>query len=460
MTPPPRRPPRRRRPPPARELALQILAAGESRSAYSDRLLESRLRDAGTSPEEARLVTALVQGVLRRRATLDHHLAAFTGPNWERLPLWIRTALRIGAFQLLFLDRIPAPAAVAESVALAKKYGHPGTAGLANAVLRRFAGGERAPLPDPAADPVAHLAVKHSHPEWLVRRWLARFGPDTTERLLEADNAEPRISVRANTARIGREALRARLAAAGLGPADGPNGGPVFLLSGGFVAGASPLFREGLLSLQDEAESVVADVLDPRPGERALDLCAAPGGKASQIAERVAPGGRLTAVERHPSRAAALLANLRGRLGLPGVDVVCADGARPPFLRAPLPRAFDRVLLDAPCSGLGVLRRRADARWRKDEGSITSMAALQRPLLDAAAALTRPGGVLVYSVCSFEPEETDDIVSAFLASRPEWKRDDARPFVPPALRGGEPVLRAMPHLHGTDGVFAARLVRA
>jgi len=176
MTPPSRRPPRRRRPPPARELALQILAAGESRSAYSDRLLDSRLRDAGTSAEEARLVTALVQGVLRRRATLDHHLAEFTGPNWERLPLWIRTALRIGAFQLLFLDRIPASAAVAESVELAKKYGHPGTAGLANAVLRRLAGGARAPLPDPAADPVAHLAVKHSHPEWLVRRWLARYG--------------------------------------------------------------------------------------------------------------------------------------------------------------------------------------------------------------------------------------------------------------------------------------------
>ena len=455
MTPPSRRPPRRRRPPPARELALQILAAGESRSAYSDRLLDSRLRDAGTSAEEARLVTALVQGVLRRRATLDHHLAEFTGPNWERLPLWIRTALRIGAFQLLFLDRIPASAAVAESVELAKKYGHPGTAGLANAVLRRLAGGARAPLPDPAADPVAHLAVKHSHPEWLVRRWLARFGPEETERLLEADNVEPRVSVRANGARIGREELRARLADARLGPADGPNGGPVFLLAGGFVAGTSPLFREGLLSLQDEAESVVADLLSPGPGDRVLDLCAAPGGKASQIAERIGPGGRLVAVERHRSRAASLRSNLLERLRLSSVDLVCADGAAPPFVRP-----FDRVLLDAPCSGLGVLRRRADARWRKGEGTIAAMVALQGPLLAAAGSLTRPGGVLVYSVCSLEPEETDAIVSSFLAAHPEWTWDDARPHLPPAFRGPERALRATPFTHGTDGVFAARLVRS
>ena len=455
MSPPRRRPPRRRAAPGARELALQILAAAENRSAYSDRLLESRLRDAGTTPEEARLVTSLVQGVLRRRATLDHHLASLAGAHWERLPLWIRTALRIGAFQLLYLDRIPAPAAVAESVGLAKKYGHPGTAGLANAVLRRLAGGWRAPLPDREADLTAHLAVKHSHPEWLVRRWLARLGAEGTERLLEADNAEPRVSVRANAAKIASEALRVRLEEAGLKPREGPNGGPVLVLGGGFVAGASPLFREGLLSLQDEAESVVVGVLDPRPGERVLDLCAAPGGKASQIAEGVAPDGRLVAVERHPSRAASLRANLVGRLGLGGVDVICADGALPPFTRP-----FDRVLLDAPCSGLGVLRRRADARWRKDERSIQAMAALQGPLLEAAAALTRPGGVLVYSVCSFEPEETDAIVSSFLAARPEWKRDDARSFLPLRFRGEDPVLRAMPSAQGTDGVFAARLVRS
>ncbi len=451
----PRRPPRKRRAPPgARETALQILAAAESRRAYSDRLLESRLRERALGPADARLVTTLVQGVLRRRATLDHHLAAFTGPRWADLPLWIRTALRLGAFQLLFLDRVPPPAAVAESVELAKRYGHPGTAGLVNAVLRRLAGGERAPLPDAAAEPVRHLAVLHSHPEWLVARWLARLGPADAARLLEADNREPVVCVRPNESRIALEALRRALEEAGLTASPGPNGGPVLAVAGGFVASASPLFRDGLLSLQDEAESVAAGLLDARGGDRVLDLCAAPGGKASQLAEAAGPAGRLTAVERHPSRARALHANLVGRLGLPGVDVVCADGARPPFARP-----FDRVLLDAPCSGLGVLRRRADARWRKEESSIAAMAAIQAPLLDAAAGLTRPGGLLVYSVCSLEPEETDGIVSPFLAAHPGFVLEDARPHLPPAFRGADPVLRATPWQHGTDGVFAARLRR-
>ena len=238
-------------------------------------------------------------------------------------------------------------------------------------------------------------------------------------------------------------------------PAPGPSGGPVFTLPGGFVAAASPLFRGGLLSLQDEAEAVVAGLLDPRPGDAVLDLCAAPGGKASQIAEAIGAEGRLTAVERHGSRARALRANLIGRLRIANADVVCGDGTRPPFARP-----FDRVLLDAPCTGLGVLRRRADARWRKDESSLTAMAELQGPLLAAAAALTRPGGILVYSVCSLEPEETDQIVSTFLAAHSTFVREDARPHLPPGFRGADPVLRAMPWKHGTDGVFAARFRRA
>jgi len=185
-----------------------------------------------------------------------------------------------------------------------------------------------------------------------------------------------------------------------------------------------------------------------------LDLCAAPGGKTSQIAERVSPRGEVVALERHRSRARALRENLTNRLRLPGVSVVCGDGRNPPF-----GRPFDRVLVDAPCTGLGTLRRRADARWRKEEASIPEMAALQGSLLDAAAPLTRPGGVLVYSVCSLEPEETDEIVDMFLKTHPEFTRENARPFLPTGFKVEEAVLRAFPHRHGTDGVFAARLRR-
>ena len=451
---PRRPPPRRRKPVGARELALQILAAAESRRAYSDRLLESRLRESRLAPRDAALVTTLVQGTLRHQALLDHHLAALTGPRWEEIPLWIRQALRIGALQILVLTRVPKSAAVDESVKLANKYGHPGTAGLVNAVLRRLAGGALAPLPDRAADPAGRLAIEHSHPRWIVDRWLAQYGPEEAERLLAADNLEPRVSVRANRARTTTEALAEALRGEGHPVEPGGNGGPVLLVGNGFTAARSPLFRGGSLSLQDEAEASVVPVLDPRPGHAALDVAAAPGGKASQIAEAVAPGGFVVALERHRSRAQALRANLVDRLGLRRAWTVCGDAAAPP-VRGP----FDRVLVDAPCSGLGVLRRRADARWRKDPGSVADMAALQGPLLEAAAALVRPGGVLVYSVCSLEPEETEQIVTPFVSRHPEFSLEDARPFLPPAFRGSDVFFRALPHAHGTDGVFAARLAR-
>ncbi len=428
--------------------------AAEGRSAYSDRLLESRLRDAGLSGPDSGLVTALVQGALRHRAFLDHHLNAFASGGIDGLPAPIRAALRIGAFQILVLTRVPDSAAVDESVELAKRYGHPGTAGLVNAVLRRLARGDRAALPDLATDPAGHLAVLHSHPRWLVERWIARYGTEEASRLLEADNAEPRVSVRPNLHRIGTEALIEALRAEGHVATPGPNGGPTLLLNRGYVASRSPLFRNGLLTLQDEAEAVVVPILDPKPGERVLDLCAAPGGKTSQIAERVAPHGSVVALERHLSRAKALRSNIVDRLRLPGVLVVCGDGGSPPLVRP-----FDRVLVDAPCTGLGVLRRRADARWRREEATIAELAAIQRGLLEGASALTRPGGVLVYSVCSLEPEETDAIVESFLRAHTEFARESVRPFLPPGFATEGPDFRALPHRHGTDGVYAARLVR-
>lgn len=449
-------PPRRRKPIGPRELALQILAATDSRRAYSDRLLESRLRDAHLDPRDAALVTTLVQGTLRHQALLDHHLAALTGPRWEELPLWIRESLRLGALQILVLTRVPATAAVDESVKLAKKYGHPGTAGLVNAVLRRLAGGALAPLPDAAADPAGRLAIEHSHPRWLVERWIARWGAEQAARLLQANNVEPRLSVRANGARTTADELAEALRREGFAVEPGPNGGPVLLVGEGFTASRSPLFRNGLLSLQDEAEACVVPLLDARPGHRALDMAAAPGGKASQMAEAVGPRGYVVALERTWSRARSLQSNLIERLRLARAWTVCADATQPP-LRAP----FDRVLVDAPCSGLGVLRRRADARWRKEPAAIREMAVLQRSILDAAAPLVGVGGVLVYSVCSLEAEENEAIVTPFLDRHPEFALDDARPFLPAAFRGpaSDPYFRALPHVHGTDGVFAARLVR-
>jgi 16S rRNA (cytosine967-C5)-methyltransferase len=466
-------PPRRRtRVTPPRELALQILHDAESRSAYADRLLETRLRANALAPRDAAFVTTLVQGTLRYRALLDHHLDALLGARadgFEGLPLWIRAALRLGAYQMLVLTRVPASAAVSESVTLAKRYGHPGTAGLVNAVLRRLASGERAALPDRERDPVAYLAVATSHPRWLVARWVGRMGLEEAERLLRADNEEPEIAVRPNLHRLRADAFEEALRAEGHESAPGPNGGPVRRVAEGYVPSRSPLFRQGLLWLQDEAESVVPQLLGIQPGARVLDLCAAPGGKTAALAEAAAPDGFVVAMERHGSRARSLRENLVERLRLPRIAVVCGDGTMPPFrlegrsafgARSPSGAAFDALLVDAPCSGLGVLRRRADARWRKQETIVAEMATLQRALLDAAATLVRRGGVLVYSVCSLEEEETDATVKGFLDTHSDFVQEDARPFVPPAFRGADAALRAYPHVHGTDGVYAARLRRA
>lgn len=460
---PRRAPPPRRRTTktPPRELALQILHDAESRNAYADRLLETRLRANALEPRDAAFVTTLVQGTLRYRGLLDHHLDFLLGARadgLEGLPLWIRVALRLGAYQMLVLTRVPVSAAVAESVNLAKQYGHPGTAGLVNAVLRRLAAGERAALPDRGADLIAHLAVATSHPRWLVERWVARFGEETAERLLQADNEEPAITVRPNLHRLRADAFEEALRAEGHDSVPGPNGGPVRRVAEGYVPSRSQLFRQGLLWLQDEAESIVPFLLGIRPGARVLDLCAAPGGKAAAMAEAAAPEGLVVAMERHESRARSLRENLVERLRLPRIAVICGDGTKAPFRSAP--RApFEAVLVDAPCSGLGVLRRRADARWRKEETIVAEMAALQRALLDAASALVRPGGVMVYSVCSLEPEETDATVKGFLDTHSNFVQEDARPYVPPAFRGADAALRAYPHVHGTDGVYAVRLRR-
>jgi 16S rRNA (cytosine967-C5)-methyltransferase len=460
MTPSARRSIPRRRQISPRELALQILHDAESRGAYADRLLETRLRTSALEARDAALVTTLVMGTLRHRALLDHHIESFLGARHDGfagLPLWIRTAFRLGAYQMLVLTRVPVSAAVSESVELAKRYGHPGTAGLVNAVLRKLAAGERAALPDRERDPAAYLAIATSHPRWLVERWVARYGIEETERLLEADNEEPGVTVRPNRLRLKNASLEEALLAEGLRSMPAKNGGPVLHVEGGYVPSRSPLFRQGLLWLQDEAESVVPLLVNARAGSRVLDLCAAPGGKTAAIAEQAAPGGLVVALERHTSRARALQANVRDRLHQPGVDVfvVCGDG-----IRAPLRGTFDAVLVDAPCSGLGTLRRRADARWRKDESVVAGMATLQRDLLAAAAASVRPGGGLVYSVCSFEPEETDAIVKEFLDTHTEFVQEDARPYLPPAFRGADMALRTFPHTHGTDGVFAVRLRRA
>jgi 16S rRNA (cytosine967-C5)-methyltransferase len=417
--------------------------------AYADRALHAEAARLELPPRERALATQLAYGTVQRRATLDHVIAALAKRPTSRLEPAVLAALRLGVFQLAFLDRVPAHAAVAESVALVKGHSQRG-AGLVNAVLRRAAGEARAMVAALPERTPAEAALRHSYPEWIAELWFTTLGADAARALMAAGNQPAEAALRANTLRTTAAELAERLPVASR-PADHlPEG---LVLDGPFDAFSSPLWEDGLFMPQSRAAMAVARTLDPQPGERILDLCAAPGGKTTHIAALTADQGRIVAVERHPGRADALR-RTAARMGARSIEVRTGDAA------ASHEDAYDRVLVDPPCSDLGTLASRPDARWRKQAGTPADLAAEQRRILEAAAAAVRPGGVLVYSTCTISPVENEELVDAFLASHAEFALDQAPSGVP--VWDHPTVVRyqqTLPHRDGTDGFFIARMRR-
>ncbi len=435
-----------------REAALQILQAVDTRSAFSDRLLDgahARAARGGPDPRDLGLMHELVKGTLRWRGRLDWALDQRIHIGLAQVQPWIKNALRMGAYQILFLDRIPPHAAVDETVKLAHKYGHPGTAGLVNSVLRRLAD-EKDSIVLPAGDDAASLAVWGSHPLWLAERWLARFGVEAVRALMLANNRAVPVGLRVNRLRGTREQLVERLAAEGVTASPARYSPDLLWVEGHHAPAALTAFREGWCTAQDESECLVGRLTAPQPHERLLDLCAAPGGKCTHLAELMGDEGEVWAMERDEARVASL-EHAVGRLATHCVHVVHGDGRTYDF-----PMPFDRVLVDAPCSGLGVIGRRADARWRKSPEILREMPPIQLELLAAGGRRARPGGVLVYSVCSFEPEETDAVVERFLRQSPSFVLESASGILPDEIVDGDGCMRLFPQVHGCDGAFAAR----
>jgi 16S rRNA (cytosine967-C5)-methyltransferase len=432
-----------------REAALRILHAADTRSAFTDRLLDGAHARGGPDARDQGLMHELVKGTLRWRGRLDWALDPLVHIGLSKVQPWIKNILRLGAYQILFLDRVPPHAAVDESVKLAHKYGHPGTAGLVNSVLRRLVE-EKDAITPPAGDDAGSLAVWGSHPRWIVERWLARFGPEATRALLLADNRPVPVGLRVNRLRVTRDELIERLAAAGVTATPARLATELVWIDGTHAPGALAAFKQGLCTVQDESEALVSRLVAPQPHERLLDLCAAPGGKSTHLAELMEDEGEVWAMERAEARVAALETTV-ARLGTHAVHVVLGDGRNYPF-----PMPFDRVLVDAPCSGLGVLGRRADARWRKGPELLRELPPAQLDLLAAGGRRARPGGVLVYSVCSFEPEETTEVVERFLRQNPAFVLESVQGLVPDELVDADGFMRVLPHVHGCDGAFAAR----
>jgi len=431
-----------------REAALRVLHAVDSRSAFSDRMLDGQ-HARGGDPRDLALLHELAKGTLRWRGRIDAVLDPLVHIGLSQVQPWIRNVLRLGAYQILFLDRIPAHAAVDESVKLANKYGHPGTAGLVNSVLRRLVE-EKDRVQLPEGDDAASLAVWGSHPLWITERWLERFGAEATRALMLADNRAIPVGLRVNTLRGTREQLIERLAAEGVTASPARYSPDLVWIEDQVAPGALVAFRSGLCTVQDESEALVSRLVAPEPHERLLDLCAAPGGKCTHLAELMGDEGEVWAMERAEARVPSI-ENTIARLGMHAIHVVQGDGRNYAF-----PMPFDRVLVDAPCSGLGVLGRRADARWRKGPEVLREMPPIQLELLQAGARRARPGGVVVYSVCSFEPEETVGVVERFLRAQPQMVLESVAGILPDTVVDDDGFMRVLPHVHGCDGAFAAR----
>jgi 16S rRNA (cytosine967-C5)-methyltransferase len=433
---------------PARLASFEILLRVED-GAYASILLASR--EIELKPLDRSLCHELVIGVLRRQLWLDRLIEHYANRKVAELDTAVRIVLRLGLYQLRFLSRVPASAAVNESVNLVHVARLRSAASFVNAVLRRAT---REPEADPASnitDPIERLSVTTSHPGWLIERWTSAFGAEEAEAFARANNDPAPVVFRiVNKRSSGNVCERLREAGAELVPSKVARGA-------WRVNGAGTLLAElaagGQVYLQDEASQLVAEVLDAKPGQRVLDLCAAPGSKATQIADLMQDSGAIVAADLHEHRLRTVVSSARLQ-GLASIHCVALDGLRPPLF---LESSFDRVLVDAPCSGTGTLRRNPEIRWRISPADIEDLSGRQRQLLSNAARVVKPGGRLVYSTCSVEPDENEAVVKTFLDNNHKFGISELA--LDSSLTTSSGAVRTWPHRQGTDGFFICAFER-
>ncbi|PIE70369.1 MAG: hypothetical protein CSA22_08460 [Deltaproteobacteria bacterium] len=442
-----------------RKLALNILNRVESSSLTLDRLVEEALtQHAEMEKRDRALVTALTYGVLRRRLQLDAVIRSFV-KSTGKIRMEVRNILRMAVFQIRFMDRIPDSAAVNTAVNLAKQAAPPWEVKFVNALLRNVV---RTPditgIPEGPVERPAIMAQTFSFPEWLLKRWVDRWGTEETLALCEAMNAVPPLMIRVNTLKTTRRGLMERLdrETAVVSACHLSDEGVILERLPGRIPDLSA-FRDGLFQVQDEAAQLVTRFLDPRPGETVLDACSGLGGKTGHMAQRMQNTGQITALEWDRGRLEKSTVEM-ARLGVQIVSPYRHDLFRE--LPDVFQKAFHRVLLDAPCSGLGVLRRNPDGKWKLFPEKLSENRERQLQFLTRLSETVMPGGVLVYGVCSMEPEETDAVVSDFLKDHPAFSLEtpEGLPAELAPLMVSEGVLRTWPHRQGTDGFFAARMI--
>ena len=431
-----------------REAALEALTACRRLDAWSDGSLKAASR--GLDRREAALAARLAYGVLQNRALLDFYLGKLCSQSFEKMEPFIRDVLRLGGYQILFMDRVPDSAAVDESVELVKRKKRQRAAGMVNAVLRRLSR-EKAALPElPADDPAAYLALRYSHPRWLVERLREQLGDQETEEYLRLDNESVPTVIQRNPLRCSAEELAESLTASGAKLEPHAWMPDCWLLSGGGGLEAMPAFRKGFFLVQDAAAKAAVAASGVRPGDKVLDVCAAPGGKSFSAAMAMEGRGEIVACDIHPHKLT-LIEKGAERLGISCIRTGLADGRQ---TRDEWLEYFDAVLCDVPCSGLGIIRKKPDIRY-KDPAQLAGLPEVQRAILENAARYVKPGGTLLYATCTILPEENQGVTDGFLARYPEFQKDA---FSIPGLDNeNDGSLTLWPQRLGTDGFYICRM---
>lgn len=436
---------------PARQLAHRVLVRIECDCAFANLALSAALRKTGLAANDRALVTDLVYGVCRRLNTLDWFAQQHSNRPLDSLKPAVRALLRLAAYESLFRSREHAFVVGSQYTELARTVAHEGVARFVNAICRKLTSSPPQ-FPPLEASPLEHLTLAHSHPRWLVERWLPRFGVEACLALCRANNTPSPVTIRVNTLKTTMTEAEAALQRAGVTVKRGDLHALALRVDGGALD-RMPGFADGWFVAQSEASMLIAEALQPLPGETVMDACAAPGGKTTHLAALMDNRGSVLAVEQHASRARALRSAC-ARAGASNVDYRVADFR---VLARSVNGQADRCLLDAPCSGTGALRRKPDLRWRLQPEHLAELTKLQGELLDAAACVLKREGVLVYSTCSMEPEENEEVLHRFLAGHDDFETQPLDFLPVPCDHAG--FVRTSPATHDTDGMFIARLRR-
>lgn len=436
-----------------RGTSVKILNRVERTDSYLDKLLEAELRSGELNDFDKALLMEIVHGVLRWQSKLDWVLNGFFHGNFAKAEVTVRNTLRSALYQILFLDKVPDHAAVNEAVEFIKRIRGEKAGGLVNGVLRNIIRNKDGiHYPDVQNDAALYLSTMYSFPLWMVKRWMNRFGFHETEKLLDAQNQKPGLTLRVNTLKTSVEDFKKMFDLQNISY-EASSFLPMFMRTSNLAnISSSEIFRRGFFTIQDESAGVAANLLRVQPGDRVIDLCSAPGGKTTFFGEMMHNEGTIIAVDKYQTRLN-LVKSACERLGITNVELVAADAVE--FQTEPA----DKILIDAPCSGLGVLSKKPDIKIKREMRDINEVVKIQEQLLHNAASLLKPGGAIVYSTCTIEPEENFGVVKKFLSSHPEFEIDHAAQYGNEKLVSPDGYIETFPHKNGIDGSFAIRLIK-